>query len=98
MLRILHLTLSNRRAWVNVSFATERIRTVPSSQPSAREVHDGLAAIDQIEPPWEEIDLYKRALETFKDDSRLRRLTRMHPLSMSHSTSSVPPPELNRRS
>ena len=53
MLRTLHFTLSNRREWVNVSFATERIRTVPSSQPSAREVHEGFAAMDQIEPPWE---------------------------------------------
>ncbi len=51
MLNILHFTLSNRRAWVNVSFATERIRTVPSSQPSAREEHEGFAAMDHIEPP-----------------------------------------------
>jgi hypothetical protein len=57
MLRILHFTLSNRREWVNVSFATERIRTVPSSQPSEREVHDGFVAMDQIEPPWEEMVL-----------------------------------------
>ena len=59
MLSILHFTLSNRREWVNVSFATERIRTVPSSQPSARELHDGFTAMDQIEPPWDVIVLFE---------------------------------------
>lgn len=53
MLNIRHFTRSNRRRWVKVSFAMDNRRTVPSSQPSARELEDGLAAIDQIEPPCE---------------------------------------------
>lgn len=53
MLSIRHFTLSNRREWVKVSFAIERIRTVPSSHPRARDEEEGLAAMDHIDPPCE---------------------------------------------
>ena len=53
MLNIRHFTLSKRREWVKVSCATERIRTVPSSHPSARDEEDGLAEMDHIAPPCE---------------------------------------------
>ena len=51
ILSIRHFTLSKRRKWVKVSFAVERIRTVPSSHPSAREEDDGLGAMDHMDPP-----------------------------------------------
>lgn len=51
ILSIRAFTLSKRREWVKASFAMERIRTVPSSHPSAREEDKGLAAMDHMDPP-----------------------------------------------
>jgi hypothetical protein len=59
MLNKRHLTLSNRRECDKVSCSSDKSRTDPSSQPSAREVEAGLTAKDQIAPPWELIERYR---------------------------------------
>jgi hypothetical protein len=96
MLKSLHFTRSNRRKWDRVSLASDKSRTVPSSQPRASKLEAGLAAMHQIEPPWELITLcYPLIIWTHCIGIFIRTLTDVR--SISHSNSSLPPPALNNR-
>ena len=68
----------------------------PSSHPSARIVDVGFAAMDQIEPPCDDIDLCTERVRRAHGDHE-DHVTRIVACTISHSINSLPPPVLNKR-
>ena len=87
---------SRRRRCRRVSYSKDKRCMEPSSHPSARIDDVGFAAMDQIEPPCDDIDLcierVRRVHGDHEDD-----VTRIVACTISHSTNSLPPPVLNKR-
>lgn len=67
--KIRHLTRSNFRSNVNSSAWSDTSRMHPSSHPRARWVPDGLAARDQMDPPWD--DKNRLTTPLFKSHSKI---------------------------